>query len=123
MPDLKNRARDAHRKSVSWDLDHMASYLQDQLGQKLVAHLAKVDRKTVGNWARGDQAPRPDAEKRLRTAFQVFQLLLGDDDAHTVRAWFIGINPQLDDVAPANAIRNNRLEDVWVAAQAYVAGG
>ena len=123
MPDVKNRAREAHRQSVVWHLDHMASFLQEQLGQKLTAHLAKVDRKTVSAWARGEQTPRPDAEKRLRVAFQTFQLLLGDDDAHTVRAWFIGINPQLDDVAPAEAIRNDRLEDVWVAAQAYIAGG
>ena len=123
MPDLQARARMAHRVSVEWDLDHIARYLQDQLGQKLAGHLAKVDPKTVGHWARGEQRPRAEAEKRIRTAFQVFHLLLSEDDVHTVRAWFIGINPQLDDQAPADAIREDRLGDVWVAAQAYVAGG
>ncbi|MGI8686144.1 MAG: XRE family transcriptional regulator [Acidimicrobiales bacterium] len=123
MPDVKARARSAHRVSVQWDLDHIAKYLQDQLGQKLVGHIAKADPKTVGHWARGEQRPRAETEKRIRMAFQVFHLLLGEDDAHTVRAWFIGINPQLDDQAPADAIREDRLGDVWVAAQAYIAGG
>jgi hypothetical protein len=122
MPDVKARAREAHRKSVKWSFDHMAEFLRDQLGLKLVGHMAKVDPKTVAHWAQG-QTPRPEAEKRVRLAFQVFQLLQADDDAHTVRAWFIGINPQLDDQAPADAVRAGRLEDVWVAAQAYIAGG
>ncbi len=101
----------------------MAAFLQDVLGQKLVAHLAKVDPKTVGHWAKAERAPRPENEKRLRVAFQVFQLLQAEDDAHTVRAWFIGLNPQLDDRAPADVIRDGSHQDVWVAAQSYVAGG
>jgi hypothetical protein len=123
LTDVKARVREAHRRSVKWDLDHVAAFLSEQLGQKLVGHLAKVDPKTVGHWARAEQTPRTEAEKRLRMAFQVFQLLQAEDDAHTVRAWFIGINPQLDDQAPADAIRDGRLQDVWVAAQAYIAGG
>ncbi len=123
MSDVRARAREAHRTSVEWSLDHMAAFLQAVLGQKLVAHLAKVDPKTVGHWANGGRQPRPENEKRLRTAFQVFQLLQAEDDAHTVRAWFIGLNPQLDGQAPADAIRAGRHQDVWVAAQSYIAGG
>ena len=54
---------------------------------------------------------------------QVFQLLQAEESPHTVRAWFVGLNPQLDDVAPAEAIRAGQLRDVLVAARAYVSGG
>ncbi len=34
-------------------------------------------------------------------AFQIFHLLQDEESPHTVQAWMIGINPQLDDVSPA----------------------
>lgn len=39
------------------------------------------------------------------------------------RAWFIGLNPQLDDVSPAEAIHDGRLKEAKAAARAFVAGG
>lgn len=72
---------------------------------------------------RGEREPRSDAEQRLRVAYQVFHLLQSRESQHTVRAWFVGLNPQLDDEAPADAIRAGRLRDVWVAAKSYLAGG
>ncbi len=35
----------------------------------------------------------------------------------------IGMNPQLDDEAPAQCIADGRMRDVMVAARAYVDGG
>ena len=69
------------------------------------------------------QHPWAESEARLRTAFQVFHLLQNEESPHTVRAWMIGMNPQLDDVSPAEAIHEGKLKDVWVAAKAYVSGG
>ncbi len=124
MPDLRTRSNDAHRKQVEFTIADVARFLQETLGQKLVALMAGVsDQKTVGQWAKGARAPRPEAEVRLRLAFQVFHLLQDEESPHTVRAWMIGMNPQLDDESPAEAIRDGRLKDVWVAAQAYVSGG
>ena len=86
----------------------------------------------VHGWGRRPQASRPvgqdpkprdEAERRLRAAFQVFHLLLAEDSAHVVRAWFIGMNPQLDDDSPAEAIRDGRLKDTLAAAKAFIAGG
>jgi hypothetical protein len=62
-------------------------------------------------------------EAKLRGAFQVFQLLLTEESPHTVRAWFVGLNPQLDDESPATAISEGRIRDVLVAAKAFLAGG
>jgi hypothetical protein len=49
--------------------------------------------------------------------------MLTVDSPHVARAWFIGMNPQLDDEAPADVIREGRLREALVAAQAFVSGG
>lgn len=100
----------------------VARFLQESLGQKLVAYLAEVDPKTVGQWAADKRGPRQPAEERLRNTYMVFQLLLKSDDAHAVRAWFMGLNPLLDDESPATAIREGRFKDVLKAARSFVDG-
>jgi hypothetical protein len=121
---LRNPAAEAHRTKVATTPADLVAFLQEGLGQKLVAFMAGVeDPKTVGRWAKGERAPRRDAEHRLREAFHIFQLLLTQESPHTVRAWFVGLNPQLDDESPAQAIREGRVKDVLVAAKAFLAGG
>jgi hypothetical protein len=115
---------DAHQKAVAFEVADVARYLQDALGQKLVAYMAGVtDPKRVGRWAQGGQAPRAESERRLRAAFQIFHLLLSEESAHVTRAWFIGMNPQLDDDSPADAIREGRLKEALAAAKAFISGG
>jgi hypothetical protein len=124
VSDLRTQSEGAHRKQVSFDIADIAVFLQETLGQKLVAYMAGVsDPKTVGQWIRRAQQPRHDAEVKLRTAFQVFHLLQNEESPHTVRAWMIGMNPQLDDLSPAEAIHQGMLKETWVAAKAYVSGG
>jgi len=109
---------------VSFEVKDVARYLQEALGQKLVAYMAGVsDPKRVGRWANGTQAPRDEAERRLRAAFQIFHLLLAEESPHVIRAWFIGMSPQLDDDSPAEAIRDGRLKEAMAAAKTFVAGG
>ena len=109
---------------MRFEVKDIASYLQEVLGQKLVAHLAGIDDpKRVGRWSKGAQVPREEAERRLRAAFQIFHLILANDSQHVARAWFVGLNPQLDDEAPATAIREGHLQDAIAAARAFVAGG
>jgi len=40
-----------------------------------------------------------------------------------VCAWFLGLNPQLDDRSPAQSIREGDFRDVLVAAKAFLAWG
>jgi len=40
-----------------------------------------------------------------------------------VKAWFIGLNPQLGDVSPAEALREGRLMETVSAARAFTVGG
>jgi hypothetical protein len=124
VPEARTSVHEAHERSVTMDIAGVAGYLQEVLGQKLVAHIASVrDPKGVGQWARGTQVPRLEAERRLRATYQILHLLLTVDSPHVARAWFIGMNPQLDDEAPADIIREGHLREALVAAQAFVSGG
>jgi len=112
-----------HGLATRLEVPPLVRSLQDVLGQRLVAVIAGVnDAKAVGKWARGERSPHPEAERRLRDAFHVAQLLLQNESAETVRAWFLGMNPDLDDQAPALALAEHPNE-VLQAARAFLANG
>src|SRR5437868_9014291 len=91
-----------HARAIRATVPEIATSLQEVLGQRLTAVVAGVnDAKAVGQWARGLRVPHPDAERRLRDAYQVVGLLLENDAPETIRAWFGGMNPHLGDQAPA----------------------
>lgn len=123
-PALPARKRHAHRATVSVDISLIARYLVESLGTGLVGLLAGVDRRTAQRWA-ADQAtaPRADSERRLRDAYQVFQELLPVEASATIRAWFMGMNPELDDVSPSEAIAADKGREVLAAARAFASGG
>jgi hypothetical protein len=112
-----------HGQAVRLDVSSVARYLQEVLGQNLTAVLAGVrDVKAVGKWARGARLPHPQAEKRLRDAYQVAHLLMEVESPKTVRAWFLGMNPELEDRAPAVILPEDP-EAVLHAARFFVANG
>jgi hypothetical protein len=115
----------AHREAVGASLSDVADFLQDLLGRRLVAYVVGVkDAKTVSRWAKGEVGEaRWESERRLRAAYEIAQLLVRFDSSRVVKAWFIGLNPQLDDESPAEAIREGRLKEAMNAARAFVAGG
>ncbi|MFG2296162.1 XRE family transcriptional regulator [Streptomyces sp. NPDC048603] len=101
----------------------VARFLQDNLGPRLTAHIADIgDHEQVGKWAAGEIIPLPASEQRLRAALSVIQLIQNAESLYTARAWMIGMNPQLEDQAPAQCIADGRERDVLVAARAYVDG-
>lgn len=102
--------------------------LRESLGAKLVAYLGSVtETRAVRQWAEGTRAPATDVVNRLRTAYQVTALLRQKDSAAVVQAWWQGMNPQLDDVAPARLLREADLAEagprVLAAARAFAAVG
>lgn len=115
----------AHRQAVHASSSELAGYLQELLSRRLVAHIAGVkDAKTVTRWASGEvERVRDENERRLRAAYEIAQLLVGFDSPKVVRAWFIGMNPQLDDISPAEALHEGRLREAMAAAREFVAGG
>jgi hypothetical protein len=113
----------AHDRAVRLTVPAIVGSLQDVLGQRLVAVLADIsDAKAVGKWARGERSPHPDAEQRLRHAFQIVQLLLERESAETVRAWMVGMNPDLEDRAPALVLTEDPVR-VLQAARSFLANG
>src|SRR6266545_1884405 len=78
-----------HGLATRLEVPALVGSLQDVLGQRLVAVIAGVtDAKAVGKWARGERMPHPEAERRLRDAYHITQILLQQESAQTVRAWF-----------------------------------
>lgn len=49
---------------------------------------------------------------QLGMAYRIAALLREKDSAAVVQAWFQGMNPRLDDVAPARLLRKGDLEQV-----------
>lgn len=102
----------------------MARFLQDALGQKLVAYIANVSGpRTVARWVANERNPGTNAEERLSVAFYIFRLLRDVESSHVVRAWFAGLNPLLDETAPATVIREGRFQEAVAAAKAFVSDG
>lgn len=48
----------------------------------------------------------------MRLAYQVAGLLAERDQPRIIQAWFQGMNPQLEDTAPARLIREGDPDDV-----------
>ena len=115
----------AQRRSTEATAAEVAGLLQDVLTRRLTAFIAGVDGKTISRWATGEVATIRDlnVEQRLRAAYAVARMLLEWGSPQTVRAWFIGLNPHLDDSSPASALRDGNLQEVIAAARIYVAGG
>lgn len=89
-----------------------------------MAFIADVNPQTANRWASDPRRqPREDHERRLRAAYQIFQELQTVEAAPTMRAWFMGMNPQLDDDSPAEALADDREREALAAARAFIAGG
>lgn len=115
--------RIAHEQALRAGIPDVAAYLQALFGQKLTALIAgSREPKSVGQWARGENLPDPEEEQRLRHAFRIARLLAQTEQPQTVRAWFMGMNPQLEDRAPALMVAEDP-DRVLKAARSLLAGG
>jgi hypothetical protein len=115
-----------HRQATTASISEIARLLQEVLSRRLTAYIAGVqDGKTVTRWANGEISQIRDfeVEQRLRTAYEIVLLLLTVDSYLTVRAWFIGMNPELDMVSPAEALRAGQFKDALMAAHAFSVWG
>lgn len=120
----KSGTESLKKRPHEYTVGQIAGFLNENLGPKLTAFMVGKDQQTVARWVKGTQRPpQDDVERKLRAAFQIFQLLSENDTRHVIRAWFLGMNPQLDDLSPAEAIANGELREVMAAARAFAAGG
>jgi hypothetical protein len=115
-----------HRQAMTAPIRELARHLQEILSRRLTAYIVGVqDGKTVSRWANGEISEIRDheTERRLRVTYEISTLLLTRDSPQTVKAWFIGLNPQLGDSSPAEAIHEGNLKQALRAARAFSIGG
>ena len=107
----------------------VAKELIDILGSKLVAYLAGVrEARAVQQYATEGRAPKdPTTELRLRLALRVAKLISAHDSHEVTQAWFMGLNPQLNERSPARLLREGEIDEVGpeiiAAARAFAVGG
>ncbi len=119
---VRNARSSAHTESVQISAQDLSERLARVLGRHVLAVATGRDVRTIQRWVSGRTVGDAD-ERRLRDTYQVYSLLASVEGDHTIRAWFVGMNPQLEDVAPAEALGENRARDVMAAARAFVNGG
>lgn len=95
----------AYEDSVRLPFPEVVSGLREMLGVRLVAYIGGVkSARSVSTWAEGTGAPGEVDRERLRHAFHAAALLREQYDATTVQSWFKGMNPSLNDDAPAHVL-------------------
>lgn len=114
-----------HQQAVRAGTREAARAVLDVLGGALAAYVLGVqDRKTVQRWAAGTvQSIRPEYEVTLRGVYEIIVLLSRFEGPATIRAWFLGMAPELDDMAPARAVHDGQLPRAMNAARAFIAHG
>jgi hypothetical protein len=118
----------AYEHAARIDFPVLVKELSELLGPKLVAYIAGVrEARAVRQWSTGERETREPIPARLRLALQVACLIAQHDNASVARAWFQGLNPQLDDRSAARLLREGELDEVGPqilsAARAFVSGG
>jgi hypothetical protein len=118
----------AYTESVRLSPAEVVDRLREILGAKLVAYLGSVkETRAIRLWAEGKREPSAEVVIRLRTAYHAAALLREKDSSAVVQAWFQGMNPRLEDVAPARLLREGELDTVGpavlAAARAFAAEG
>jgi hypothetical protein len=118
----------AHVQATRAPFDQVATSLRELLGAKLTAYLGSVkETRAVNQWAGGEREPSEAVQLRLRHTLQVALMIADADGPEVARAWFQGMNPQLDDRSPARLLREGDLDEVGPevlrAARAFLVGG
>lgn len=110
-PSREETASFAHATSTPFPA--VVSELQQMFGGRLVAYLAGVtEARRLKDWINGSRDPRGDVEDRLRLALHVARMIADREGPAVARAWFVGINPYLNDNSAAWLMREEDLNDV-----------
>lgn len=120
---MRPLGRSVHKASVELASTAIVARLQEVLGRDVVAIITGKTPRQVSRWVTGAAKPPVQEQRLLRDTFQVVELLAEVDPDEVVRAWFIGMNPQLEDAAPAELIAEGRVRDVMAAARTFVNAG
>jgi hypothetical protein len=119
----------AHEAAMRLTIAEIVTDLRERLGARLVAYIAGAsETRAVHQWANGSREIRvQEVADRLRLLYRVVHLLVARDTNAVAQAWLQGLNPKLDDQAPARLLRDGELAEVGPrvvkAARAFAAVG
>ncbi|ABG99545.1 conserved hypothetical protein (plasmid) [Rhodococcus jostii RHA1] len=119
----------AYNEAARMSQPELVTALRELLGVKLVAYLGRVkETRAVRQWADGTRTIGNASDvERLRIAYRAARLITDRDTPAVAQAWFQGLNPILDDRAPALLLREGELADigsqVLAAARQFAAVG
>jgi hypothetical protein len=121
----KSVVAQTHKQALVASTQDAAREVLEVLGGAVAAYVLGVkDRKTIQRWVAGTvRSIRPEHEATLRGVYEMIVLLQRFEAPATVRAWFLGMAPELDDVSPARAVHDGRLLEAMNAARAFMARG
>jgi uncharacterized protein (DUF2384 family) len=106
-----------HGRSDSQRIDHLAEWLEVTLGPRLVAYAVGVSPSDVCRFAHGDEAPSEDVARRLRHLYTATWFIASTDGPGSAHDWLTLPNPQLDNRAPAELLRDGQSPaPVWFEA-------
>lgn len=107
----------------SLKISDVTKNVSETLGVKMVAVITGVKSgRTIKRWGEGSQNPLPKRRMALHNTLSVLELLKEKESAETIKAWFIGANPELNFQAPALAI-SKKPNEVILAAKTFLAHG
>lgn len=116
---------DPTARSIRLPISEVVSELVEVLGTPMVAVVGGgKSTRAVRGWMRKESTPRND--HGLRAALQIVDVLRAANQRNdTVRAWFGGMNPLLDDDNPAITLGRNpdRAKRVLQAARRFASLG
>lgn len=119
----------AYNEAARMSQAELVTALREMLGAKLVAYLGRVkETRAVRQWAEGTRTIGSDTDlERLRIVYRAARLITARDSPAVAQAWFRGLNPILDDRAPARLLREDDLAQigpqVLAAARQFAAVG
>jgi len=96
--------------------------LERVLGRQLLAAILNKSVRSLQDWFADESVPSAEDERRLGNAYKVYALLTTAEGDDTIRAWFMGMNSQLEDASPAESLADDQVRSVMIAARAFVAG-
>ena len=107
LPVLTALAEKLDNDAATLPVSEIAGYLQDQLGQRIAAHMVgSRDAKQIGRYRKPDgPTPNQTTDLRLREGYKIVRMIVESFDAKTARAWLFGTNTRLDDEAPIDVLR------------------
>lgn len=110
-------------ETIGLDICEVTNRLNKHLGATLVATLANVnDRRLPYQWLSNGSIPDETVAMRLRAAHEIWLMVSDAESDDIARAWFIGENALLNEMAPVLALREGMTRETITAARSYLNG-